>query len=75
MAQSNNHPNRSKALHPAQHEALECRCAKFPNEWLNLTYSHERGFFEPVTNLDAEPVVGRILEWRYAHPEQVGKPL
>jgi hypothetical protein len=51
---------------PRQFELLECRCEKHPTEWLRLTYSKDRGFFEPITNQAAEPVVGAVLEWRYA---------
>ena len=51
---------------PRQYQPLEVRGQKYPDEWLLLTYSKDRGFFEPVTNMLAEPVIGQVLEWRYS---------
>lgn len=51
---------------PAQYRLLKVRAEKYPNEWLLLTFSKDRGFFEPITNSAAEPVVGKILQWEYA---------
>lgn len=55
---------------PAQFRLLLCACERATDHML-LTYSSERGFFEPITNLDAEPVVGKVLDWRYAHMEMI----
>lgn len=53
---------------PAEFRILECVCERTPHPML-LTYSKARGFFEPVTNLDARPVVGKVLSWKYAQEE------
>lgn len=50
---------------PREYRLLECKCEKTLQPML-LCYSRSRGFFEPVTNLTAEPVVGRVLAWQYA---------
>lgn len=51
---------------PAEYRSLECECELTgPDDLVILTYSHERGFFEPITNRLAEPVVGKVLRWRY----------
>lgn len=49
---------------PAEYRLLECICEKTPHPML-LCYSKARGFFEPITNLDAEPIAGRVLAWQY----------
>lgn len=51
---------------PAEYRWLECTCEKTgPDDPMILTYSRERGFFEPLTNRAAEPVVGKVLSWKY----------
>lgn len=52
---------------PAQYRSLLCICEKTgPDDTpMMLTYSKDRGFFEPVTNQLAEPVVGKVLSWKY----------
>lgn len=56
--------------HPAEFRLLDCACER-ASEPMLLTYSSERGFIEPITNLDAEPVVGKVLDWRYAYMEMI----
>lgn len=56
----------ARAGYPAEYRPLEARGSKKPNVWYLLTYSKDRGFFEPISNRDAEPVIGKILEWKYA---------
>lgn len=48
---------------PREYKPLVCQCERASN--MLLTYSRERGFFEPITNQDAEPVVGNVLSWEY----------
>lgn len=49
---------------PAEFRFLMCVCERTLDAML-LTYSRARGFFDPITNLDAVPVVGKIVGWRY----------
>lgn len=35
------------------------------NETHIIGYSNERGFFEPITNQDAESCIGPIIGWKY----------
>jgi hypothetical protein len=52
---------------PKQFEVLSVRGSNDPEIWFyGLTYSEDRGFFEPITNQDAEPILGEIIEWVYA---------
>lgn len=53
---------------PKEFEVLWCKGKKFGNDWFKLTFSQERGFFEPATNKDAEPVIGKITHWQYQEP-------
>lgn len=53
--------------HPAEFRLTECVCERAPHIML-LAFSRGRGFFEPITNLDAEQAVGKVLAWRYAEP-------
>ncbi len=53
---------------PSEYVTLECICEKTgPKNPMILTYSKERGFFEPITNRDAEPIVGKVLSWKYVY--------
>lgn len=57
---------------PAEYRSLECICEKTgPSDPMILTYSRERGFFEPITNRLAEPVVGKVLSWRYRTDDEI----
>lgn len=57
---------------PAEYRSLECICEKTgPDDPMILTYSRDRGFFEPRTNRLAEPVVGKVLSWRYRTEEEI----
>lgn len=54
---------------PAEYRALLCICEKTgPDDPMILTYSKERGFFEPITGCLAFPVVGKVLSWKYRYP-------
>lgn len=55
---------------PAAYRALECRCEKYPDEWMCLTFVPDRGYIEPRTNRAAAPVVGSVIEWCYVYPEK-----
>lgn len=50
---------------PAAFKPLYVLCEKHPNQPMLLTFAPERGFFEPVTNGAAEPVIGSVLGWCY----------
>lgn len=49
---------------PAEYRLVVCACERSPGPIL-LTYSKAQGFFEPITNLDAAGVVGKVLSWTY----------
>ena len=51
---------------PRQFERLKIRTENAPTDWVSgIIWSVDCGFFEPVTCLAVEPVLGKILEWRY----------
>ena len=50
---------------PRSFVMLECQCSETDDVML-LTFAPDRGFFEPITGLDAYPAVGKIIAWRYA---------
>ena len=54
---------RSPQSKPRDHSMVEVMTAA--NESHIIGYSHERGFFDPITNQDAEPCIGAILGWKY----------
>lgn len=39
--------------------------AHYPGDPMALLFTPDRGFIEPVTNLDAAPVIGPVIAWRY----------
>lgn len=45
---------------PAEYRSLECRCEKHSDEWLVLTYSRQRGFFEPNPSRAAEAIASTV---------------
>ena len=49
---------------PKEFVLLSCVCERAQAPVL-LCYTKARGFFEPITNTDAAPVVGRVLTWSY----------
>ena len=49
---------------PAQFRMILCQC-EHSKEPMLLTYSRNRGYFEPVTGQSAEPIVGRVTHWEY----------
>jgi len=55
---------------PAAFKPLYVLGEKHPNEPMLLTFSPDRGFFEPVTNSAAEPVIGSILGWCYRSEDE-----
>jgi hypothetical protein len=59
--------------YPAEYRSLVCICEKTgPDDPILLTYSRERGFFEPITNRLAYPVVGKVISWKYRYPDKKG---
>lgn len=50
---------------PREFELLWVIGAKYPMKPMALTWSRDRGFFEPITNTAAAPVIGDVLAWRY----------
>lgn len=52
---------------PRQYTDVRCKAEGAPG-WFLLTYSKDRGFFEPIANRDAEPVIGRVTHWQYEEP-------
>lgn len=60
-------PNRWRPItrRPAAHRTLVC-LTEDEREYSGLAYVPIRGgIIEPITNLLAEPVIGRIVGWRY----------
>lgn len=49
---------------PAEHRALVIT-DQDSNEWPGITYSKERGFFEPITNGTCASVGITVVRWRY----------
>lgn len=49
---------------PRPFRLLECKCSD-GSEHL-LTWSKDRGFFEPITNTSVSDVGLTVLDWKYA---------
>ena len=60
---SANEFNETDKRKPAEFRPLICK-AQNGQEYC-LTYSKGRGFFEPITNQSAEPLIGPVVAWRY----------
>jgi len=59
---------------PRAYTSVICRTEEGA-EYHGLCWSPARGtFIEPITNLDAEPVIGVISGWRYPDPEPEAGP-
>jgi len=57
---------------PAEFKAIWAMGETRPKDPMALCFSKERGFFEPVTNRNAEPVMGRIIAWCYRPEDNAG---
>lgn len=48
---------------PAEYRSISC-LSDDGQEYL-LTYSKDRGFFEPITNVSAQAVGINVISWKY----------
>ena len=54
---------------PRAYESVICK-AEDGQEYHGMCWSRARGeFIEPISNRAAEPVIGKIVGWRYPEPE------